>query len=234
MIPVLLIAANFLREQRWLTVLLVLYAVGGALLFGLGEVKVPSDDVLFYLKQQAAYAILFSVFLAASAIHNERKTRRILAVLSKAVARRDYLAGLLLGVLSVPAIYCLAIALAGTWLARHSGAVPELWTLVGIATLAALLAAAVTLFFTTFLGPLFATLAAALAMGVPIALERALGHSWGSVLPVYSLVVSVSGASLARAHLPWSTLAIAIAEVVALWLLGAAIFARRDITVAVE
>jgi hypothetical protein len=54
------------------------------------------------------------------------------------------------------------------------------------------------------------------------------------VLPVYSFVVSVSGASLTRAHLPWSTVAIAIAEVIVLWLLGAAIFARRDITVAVE
>jgi ABC-type transport system involved in multi-copper enzyme maturation permease subunit len=230
----LLIAANFLREQRWLTVLLALYAVGGALLFGLGEAKVPSEDVLFYLKQQAAYAILFSVFLAASAIHNERKTRRILAVLSKAVERRDYLAGLLLGVMSVPAIYCLAIALAGTWLARHSGAVKELWALVGVTALAALLAAAVTLFFTTFLGPLFATTAAALAMGAPIALERALGHSWGNVLPVYSLAVSVSRATLAATNLPWPAIVIAAGEVILLWLASAVTFSRRDITVAVE
>jgi ABC-type transport system involved in multi-copper enzyme maturation permease subunit len=233
-IPILLIAGNFLREQRWLVILLVILAASNAAIFSVGDRVVAAEDILFYVKQQTTFAILFSVFLATSAIHNERKTRRILAVLSKAIGRRDYLAGLLLGVISVPAIYCLAIALAGTWLARHSGALRELWALVGVSALAAVLAGAVTLFFTTLLNPLFATVAAALAMGVPIALERTLGHSWASVLPVYSLVMSVSGATLAATNVSWPLIGIAVGEVVLLWLASAVIFARRDITVAVE
>lgn len=236
MIPVLLIAQNFLREQRWLTVLLVFYAVAGAAVFAYGEKRVPTADLLFFVKQQALYAILFSVFLAASAIHNERKTRRILAVLSKAVERRQYLAGLLAGTAGVFATYCLAIGLAGSWLMRNSGLhLRELWILLGAAAAASLLTAAITLFFTTFLNPLFATAATALVIATPAALEHALGHGWGNVLPVYAIATTVSKTALAAGHGPgWELPAIAVLETIALWVAASWVFERRDITVALE
>ena len=233
--PSLLIAGNFLREQRWLTLLLVLYAVGGAALFGYGEKQVMGEDVLFFLHQQSLYAVLFSVFLAASAIHNERKSRRILAVLSKAVTRRQYLAGLLAGIVAVFGIYCLAIGLAGTWLVRSARAHPaQLWMLLGVTAAAALLVSALTLFFTTFLNPLFATAATALAVGIPVVLEQGLGRGWGDILPVYTLAMQVSKATLAHSVTDWKPLAIAVLESAVLWALASWIFAGRDITVAVE
>lgn len=228
---IVLIAANFVREQRWLAVLLAVYALGGAMVFGYA-----TDDIVFFFDQQAVYAVLFSLFLAASAIHNERRSRRIVAVLSKALTRRQYLAGLLLGVSTVFLIYCLAIGVAGTWLMRHSGWRPSgLWLLLGYTALAALLTATLTLFYSTFLRPLFATAAAAMTLGLPAALERALGARWGKIIPVYSLAVGVSrGAASTHHQLRGDVLLVATIEIIALWAAATWIFERRDITLALE
>lgn len=236
MTPVLLIAANFLREQRWLTLVLVLYAVGLAAIFGFGEKQVSADDAVFFLRQQSLYAPLFSMFLAVSAIHNERKTRRILAVLSKALTRRQYVAGLLLGILAVLGSYCLAIGLSGAWLVRSSqSSLEQLWILLGMIVVTSVLVSAVALFFSTFLTPILATAATALAVAVPAALEQTLGRGWGNLLPVYSLVAQVSGATLAHHEIAdWRPVAIGVVEMLLFWGLASWIFAGRDITTAVE
>jgi ABC-type transport system involved in multi-copper enzyme maturation permease subunit len=233
---VLLIAANFFREQRWLTILLTVYAIGGAALFVVGQQRVSTEDAVFFLSQQAIYAVLFSLFLSASAVQNERKTRRILAVLSKAVSRRQYLAGLLAGVSTVFLWYCLVIGVAGTWLLRFSGWKPgALWVQLGCTALASLLTAALTLFYTTFLSPLFATGATVLTLGFPAAFDRVVGHGWGNVLPVYSLVMGISGASgVGPSTITWKAPVIAAAEIVFFWIAATLIFDRRDVTVALE
>ncbi len=234
--PVLLIAANFFREQRWLTILLTAYALGGAVLFALGQQRVSTEDAVFFLSQQAIYAVLFSLFLSASAVQNERKTRRILAVLSKSVTRRQYLAGLLSGVSGVFLWYCVVIGVAGTWLLRFSGWKPaSLWVQLGCTALASLLTAALTLFYTTFLSPLFATGATVLTLGFPAAFDRVVGHGWGNVLPVYSLVMGISAPSLAgHPAVTWKAPVIAAVEIVFFWIAATLIFEHRDVTVAVE
>lgn len=233
---VLLIAANFLREQRWLTLVLVLYAIGMATIFAVSEKQVAAEDAAFFLRQQSLYAPLFGVFLSVSAIHNERKSRRILAVLSKALAREQYIAGLLVGILAVVDIYCLAIATAGTWLARSAQAsVDRLWILLGMIAVASALVSAVAMFFSTFLTPIFATAATALAVAVPAVLERAFGHAWGNLLPIYSLIADVSETTLARgASVNWPRVTIAIIEALLFWGLASWIFSGRDITTALE
>jgi ABC-type transport system involved in multi-copper enzyme maturation permease subunit len=233
---VLLIAANFLREQRWLALVLVLYAVGMAAMFGLSQQRVSAEDAAFFLRQQSLYAPLFSLFLGVSAIHNERKSRRILAVLSKALTRQQYLAGLLGGILAVLGSYCLAIAISGAWLVGSAHAsLEQLWMLLGMTVVTSVLVSAVALFFSTFLTPLFATAATALAVALPAALEQALGRGWGILLPVYSLAAQVSEATLAH-HVAadWRPVAIAVVESLLLWALASWIFAGRDITTAVE
>jgi ABC-type transport system involved in multi-copper enzyme maturation permease subunit len=234
--PVLLIAANFLREQRWLTLVLVLYAVGMGTLFGVGEKQVSAEDAVFFLRQQSLYAPLFSLFLAVSAIHNERKSRRIVTVLSKALTRWQYIAGLLTGILGVFSAYCLAIAIAGTWLVRSAHAsVGHLWILLTVTAVACMLVSAVAMFFSTFLAPVFATAATALVVILPAVLESVAGHPWGDLLPVYSLLINVSGATLSRpAVADWHPVAIAVIETVLFWGLASWIFAGRDITTAVE
>jgi ABC-type transport system involved in multi-copper enzyme maturation permease subunit len=234
--PVLLIATNFLREQRWLTLVLVLYAFGLAAVFGLSEKQVSAEDAVFFLRQQSLYAPLFSLFLAVTAIHNERKSRRILAVLSKALTRLQYIAGLLVGILAVVGIYCLAIAIAGTWLAHSAQAsVERLWILLGMTAVVSALVSAVAMFFSTFLNPVFATAATALAGVLPAGLGHAIGRGWENLLPIYSLVVRVSETTLERSAIPdWHPLAIALGEALLFWALASWIFAGRDIATAVE
>jgi len=232
---VLLMAANFLHQQRWLTVVLVLYAVGTAAVLGFSEKQVSAEDAAFFLHQQSLYAPLFSLFLAVSAIHNERKSRRILAVLSKAITRQQYLAGLLAGILAVLGAYCLAIGISGVWLVRSSQAsLGPLWMLLGMTVVTSVLVSALALFFSTFLPPLFATVATALTVAVPAALEQAAGRGWGNLLPVYSLVTQVLGATLAGHAADWHPVAIAVAETLLLWAIASWIFAKQDIAVAVE
>ena len=93
-----LIAANFLREHRWPVLILfgwIFFMAAATGDFGRG--RPVNEDVLFYCQQQAMYICVFSAFLAADAIHNERKTRRILLVLSKAIGRGTYLLAVVLG-----------------------------------------------------------------------------------------------------------------------------------------
>ena len=233
--PVLLIAANFLREQRWLTLVLVLYAVGMAAVFGLGEKQISAEDATFFLRQQSLYAPLFSLFLAVSAIHNERKSRRILAVLSKALTRRQCVAGLLVGILAVLGSYCIAIGISAVWLVHSARAsLGQVWISLGMTAVASVLVSAVALFFSTFLTPIFATAATALAVAVPAALEQVLGRGWDNLLPVYSLVAHVSETTPVRQVADWGPVGIAVVETLLFWALASWIFAGRDITTAVE
>ena len=234
--PILLIAANFMREQRWLTLVLVLYAIGLAAIFGFGEKQISAEDAAFFLRQQSLYAPVFSLFLAVSAIHNERKSRRILAVLSKAITRWQYIAGLLAGILAVLGSYCFAIGISGTWLAHNAhSSVRQLWILLGMTAVTSVLVSAVALFFSSFLTPIFATAATALAVALPAALGQVLGHGWRNLLPVYSLVAQVSETTLARpAVANWRPVAIGVFETLLFWGLASWIFAGRDITTAVE
>ncbi len=85
--PILLIALNFVREQRWPIFVLLLWVVLLAVVGLFADLPRERDDLLFIFKQIAIYVIAFSVFFGASAIYNERRSRRILGVLSKAVGR---------------------------------------------------------------------------------------------------------------------------------------------------
>ncbi len=109
-----LIAINFAREQRWPILVLMFWVVGFSV-YGLEvDLRTAREDVLFIFKQCAIYGIAFAVFFGASAIHNERKTRRILAVLSKSLSRGEYIAGLLSGIMLATGVYCLALGVTGT------------------------------------------------------------------------------------------------------------------------
>jgi ABC-type transport system involved in multi-copper enzyme maturation permease subunit len=65
--------------------------------------------VLLVFRQEAVYGTFFSVAIAASLFQNERRTRRILAVLSKAVTRREYVAGAIAGVNLATALFYAAV-----------------------------------------------------------------------------------------------------------------------------
>ena len=231
-----LIGGNLVREQRWMALLLALYVVVMSGIIAHDGGKVAAGDVAFLIKQQAIYAVLFSALLALSALHNERKSRRILAVLSKSVTRAQYLAGLLLGVMVLIGGYCLLVFLAGAFLVRAID-VPaaQIGVMVLAAVVASLLAATVALFFTSMLPPILATAATGLALASPLALEPLLGPPAQLVLPVYSLSMMIGRSAF---DLSWSGIApllgAGLAEAAAMWLLAVLVFSLKDVAVAVE
>lgn len=233
-----LIAVNFLREQRWPVLVLLLWVVGSSLASGLGTERLAVDDVLFFLKTQAVYGVAFIAFLASAAIHNERKSRRILAVLSKGVRRGEYIAGLLGGVLSAGAIYVLAMGAAGSFMFEEARLdITQLWEVMALLMTALVVTSTVAMFFSTFLTPLFATAATAFALGTPAIAARLAGGGWTRVLPVYELMNSIIGFSVntAATWVPiWSIVFWSMADSVVLWLAGSWLFSCRDIAVAIE
>ncbi len=231
-----LIGGNLIREQRWLALLLLLYVVvmTGVLSWDAG--KVAAGDVAFLVKQQAVYAVLFSALLALSTIHNERKTRHILAVLSKSVTRGQYLAGLLLGIMVLIASYCGLVLVAGAILVRRIDIpVAQIGLMMLLSLVAALLVATIALFFASMLHPILATAATGLAVAMPMVLEPVLGRRAELVLPVYSLSMLIGRSTF---DLSWSAvetlLAVGVGEAAVMWLLAVGVFSLKDIAVAVE
>jgi ABC-type transport system involved in multi-copper enzyme maturation permease subunit len=231
-----LIAINFAREQRWPILVLMLW-VGVLSVMGLVvDLRRSGEDVLLVFKQVAVYGIAFAVFFGASAIHNERKTRRILSVLSKSVGREQYIAGLLCGIIFAVSIYCFAMAMTGTWILRPAGfPVAHVWFLMLCLMMACVLAAAVAVLFSTFLNPLFATLAAILVLALPAAAALQFDSKWASAIPVYTLVELLMKASFSDKWTPqWGLLLLGFLESGVCWLVASWVFSRRDIAVAVD
>ena len=227
-----LIAINVVREQRWFLLLMLVYIIGiTALLY---FVEKDENDILVVFKQEAVYGTLFSIVIAASLFQNERKTRRIIAVLSKAVSRGEYVAGMIVGV-NLTTVLFYAVVFASFFVlfppASAGGAVVMMVHML----VASLLASVVTVFYTTFLHPLIATAVAGLTLASPLLLEKLAGAGWTRVLPVVALIKEGFGYTLGQPPATdWTLLSIALLECVALWLAAAWIFGLRDITTAVE
>ena len=236
--PVLLIAINFAREQRWPMLTLLLWVLLLAFLGLVSDIHRQREDLLFVFKLDAVYVSAFSIFFGGCAIYNERRSRRILAVLSKAVGRQQYLSGLVLGVTMACAVYCFALGLTGSWTLGGAGfPVSRVWFLMICLVAACALAGTVALMFSTFLNPFFAAGATAVVLGLSSASRSvSSGPQWGYVIPVWELGATVVNSSFDSPGTvswfpvaPWPAV-----ETLAFWLLSARIFSYVDIAVAVE
>ncbi|HWR14494.1 MAG TPA: hypothetical protein VN577_06680 [Terriglobales bacterium] len=226
-----LIAGNFLREHRWAIVLLLLWAFGSGTAAAF-SVSSAHEDALFFLKQQAMYSVFFTVFLAASALHNQRRSRRILAVLAKGIERYEYLGGVMLGFLTVSGLYSLALGITGAFTFYVAGANPaKIVPLMLMLFLASALAGTVALLFSTFLNPLLTLVTTGLVLGTSSLLPVRLVP----ILPAYDLMHAVMNFTFfAPVQVPWMSMLTAGAATVLLWLLASWVFSRRDVAVAVE
>jgi len=235
MTPVLLIAANFLREQRWPLIILLLWVAGSSAVVGAPGVAADREDVLFFLKQQAVYGVAVTTFLAASAIYNERRSRRILAVLSKGIERAQYIGGLLVGVFLVAGIYCAFMTAACAWVFSQIRApLLPLAYLIAALLAACLLSGSVAIFFSTFLHPLGATAATAIFLGVPALLTH-VAPIWLRLVPVYWLMNTILEFAFHGFHYTdWTAVALGFLETLLVWLAASWVFTRRDVAVAVE
>lgn len=228
-----IIGLNFMREQRWFIALMMLYIVGlTGLMFIAGDGR--DQETLFIIKNESVYGIFFAVVVAVSLFQNERKTRRIIAVLAKAVARHEYVAGAILGVNLTTAVFFAGVFASIFVLFPHAALGGAVVMIVHM-LVACLLASIVTVFYSTFLHPLLATGASGLTLTLPLALERYAHGPWTEFLPVYTLVRHAL-AFTPEGGLGFDSwlIGLALLESVALWLVSAWTFALRDITTPVE
>ncbi|HEV8046174.1 MAG TPA: hypothetical protein VGP35_00485 [Terriglobales bacterium] len=225
-----------MREQRWPILTLLLWVLLLAFLGLVTDIHRQREDLLFVFKQDAVYVLAFSVFFGGSAIYNERRSRRILGVLSKALSRQQYLSGLVLGVTIASAVYCFTLGLTGSWTLGAAGfPISHVWFLMVCLVAACMLAGTVALMFSTFLNPFFAAGATAMVLGVPALAGQIFGARWGYVIPVWELGATVLNSSFnSPGRASWVPVLLAGGETVAFWLLSARIFAHVDIAVAVE
>jgi ABC-type transport system involved in multi-copper enzyme maturation permease subunit len=234
---ILLIAINYVREQRWPIFVLLLWILLLAFLGLIANIPRDRDELLYLFKEVAIYVVVFSIFFGGSAIHNERKTRRILAVLSKAISRQQYLSGLVLGVTLSCSVFCLSLGITGSWTLGQAGfPISQVWFLMLCVIAACMLAGTVALMFSTFLNPFFGASATAIVLlGLPAVAGRVLSSGWESVLPVYSLAMIVLKSSFSDpGSVSWFPVGLAVVETIAFWVLAARIFAYVDIAVALE
>jgi hypothetical protein len=230
-----LVAGNFVRENRWPVLLLMLWGIASGIAAAY-SVRGSEEDALYFLKQQAAYNVFFSVFLAASALNTQRRTRRILAVLAKGIERREYLAGILFGYSFVGLIYSLALGLTGYLTFARAGSNPlKVAPLILMLLCATVLAGTVALFFSTFSSPLVTLIATSLVLGGGAALNVHVGGKLMALFPVYTLLRAVLEFSFQHsAEVHWIAVLSAVIETVLLWLAASWLFSRRDVTVPVE
>jgi hypothetical protein len=152
------------------------------------------------------------------------------------VSRRQYISGLLGGVAFAAVLYCFAMGLTGTWVMQEIGFPPSrLWFLMAALLTACLLGAAVAVFFSVFLNPLFTTGATFTLLAVPMVLGRVVSHEWVYAIPVYPLVEKFLTFSLDEPlGLGWGPIVLGLLETIAIWLIASWTFDRKDIAVAIE
>lgn len=230
---ILLLGVNFLRTQ-WITV-----AVMTAYILGIGGVfvlRVHPADVLFFLRWHAGYAMFIAAMIAIPALQMERKTRRILAVLSKGIHRWQYIGGLLVGCAMAVAIFCALVGGIAALLCHESGIAGDGLFAVTLALFCSCMAAAATgLFFSTFLHPLQAVAATSAVLGVPFAVEILGRHPVWGFFPVAWIFHFLLAFKLQPVGLEvWGIIFAALCQVAVFWIASALVFARRDVTISPE
>ncbi len=232
--PVWLIALNFAREQRLTLFVLLGWLVVFAAMYSIWDPHDHGDLVMFF-RQFAAYAVILSVLVSAQGFHNDRKARRMVAVLAKGITRSQYLAGHTLGCALFSAGYLLAFGAVQLWFGFYFGIEVRLaGTLIAIWA-ASVLASVIALVFACFLPPLLVSIVTLLAVVAPVVVMPLLPRGVSVLLPIahvsrhllhYEYAVGWTGG--------WAYLPIAVVQILLCWLLASAIFHRQDVTAAVE
>ena len=225
--PVLLLARAFARQNRWLLLAFGVWPfVLGAFVWS-PHGTVSQSDVMEIVRQEFVYGTVVIAFLASSAIYNERRSRRIVAVLSKAVSRGQYLSGLLLGALFFAVAYFAVVDVSLVWITGWSIATPaQSGTLLMRGVVVSFWMASLALLFSTFLYPFVAASLAAITAFAPT-----LFHARVLFAPATPLVANVNPFS---SDVSWLLISVAIAESALFLVLAAYIFERRDVVASVE
>ena len=234
--PLLLIAMNFAREQMWPLFFLLLWVLGWIAFGLLVDSHGAPDDALMIFRQLTLYAVAFAVFFGSAAIGADLRSRRILAVLSKAVSRFQYLAGLLAGIAIILGVFCLCTGFTASWLLGRFGiSLGALWFELLALFTACLLTASLALLLSTFLPALFAAIGTGMVGGAFTLLGLQGVSAARSLIPLYGLLQPLMVGEIGP--LPRGSVGLVLlglAESAALLLLASWIFRLRDLAVAGE
>lgn len=230
-----LIALNFVRQHRIVAYVFLAWVLGfGALaVFG----GFDGGDVLAVFHQQAVYGVIYTLFLAAASVQSERQSRRIIAVLAKGIHRHEYLAGLMLGSILMTCLYMVTVGLVNSFLALRLGFtdVSGVWSVLAAATLAAVTVAAIATMFSTFAHPMVGTIGAILVAGLPAGMQAFKGGEVSLLAPAAHVLQQVFRSDFTQGWAGgWAFAPIAVAQALAFWALAGIIFARKDVTTAIE
>jgi hypothetical protein len=232
--PVWLIAVNFAREQRLTIFVLVGWLVVFAIMYSIWDPH-DHDDLVLFFRQFVAYAVILNVLVSAQGFYNDRKTRRMVAVLAKGITRGQYLAGHTLGCALFSGLYLLVFAAVQLWFSFYLGIeIRMAGTLFGV-WIASVLAGVIALVFACFLPPLLVSIVTLLVVVAPVMMLTLLPPAWSILLPI----AHVSRHLLRYEYTDgwtggWSYVPVALVQMVLCWLLASAIFHRQDVTAAVE
>lgn len=229
---VVLIGINYARMQ-WLTLLVMtIYLLGIAGVFSLHQ---QSQEVLFFVRSQPLYVIFIGLMLAIPAIQTDRKSRRLLAVLSKGIHRWQYLGGLLCGCAMISAMFSFLIwAIASVLFIRGGHPTAGLGLLAGALFACCVTAASAGLLYSTFLHPLLATGAAAITLLLPYTPDGLRLNPLRPFFPVASLLDIIVHYDFGGAAGLWGIIAAAVLLAIIFWIAGATVFSRRDLTISPE
>ena len=233
---VLLIAGNHLRDQRWILITMFGYVLFMSSIMGAVVHRSNYEDARFFVEQQMWFAVLFGMFLSTSAVNTDMRTRRLPAILSKAVERWQYLLGILVGITSAIAAYCCVVALLGMLFSTRAGhPLTGVEQFAGNVLIATVAVEAVGLFFGLLVPPIFATTATVgLLTAVPLfALQFAHGAVY--LAPVALLATQTvrqfNGDSATQLQ---NAFVATIIYAVIVFLAVLAVFERRDLARATE
>lgn len=232
---VLLLAMAFVRHNLWVVIMLLLWPwlFGGALLVA-GQT--PISDYVDTLRQESFYGLIIIGFMATAALNNEQKSRRVIAVLSKAVSRGEYLTSFLVGVFLVGICFTLSTALA-TWWATFRVPISLLHLpvfMISVLT-SALWIAALSLMFSTFLPPFLTTICTALGVGSTLFGLHSSNPAWTILAPIATIFAALASNPFSAAwSMSWLPLASATIQIFIFLAIGARAFQYRDLTRAIE
>ncbi|MCU1219181.1 MAG: hypothetical protein JWN42_378 [Candidatus Angelobacter sp.] len=231
---IFLIGANFVRTQWIALAVMCVYVLG---IGGVYRVHTQRDELLFFLRWHAGYAIFFATMIAIPALQTERKTRRILAVLSKGIYRWQYLGGLLFGCIMIAALFCLLVGGTAAWLGQQ-GRIPTdgLTAIMLLLFCCCVFAVSVGLFFATFLHPLLATAATSMVLALPLILAQ-FGWPVAWIFFPAGALFRTLWTSFAFRPLGNSLNALVISaslQALIFWAAAGLVFSRRDVTISPE
>ena len=220
------ICRRLLYQNRWLYLLLVLLPPGLAAIVSAGGSAPDLGDVAAILHQQLLYGLVFVVFTASVQLGAEQRSRRAAAVLSRAVSRSRYLLALLYSAWLPLVFYSASLLASAMWLgARMPQPPPGIVALTLNLLLLGLWAAAMGLFFATWL-PSFLASAAALALISGTAFLGRVGFGPGQLL---GAIIGVAPEAWRPAQRIWDWLMILFAAG-AFFAAAADVFNRRDLS----